>query len=444
MAADITLDTPAELKKREPKASATATGAPKKIGKYEVTREIGAGSTSRVYLCHDPYLAKDVALKLYIPDTSLTPAKARAHRRVFFNEAHLVGLLQHPNIVPLYDAGEDEGGCYIVMEYVRGAEPLTNYAGAKRRLPVTSVAEIVFKCAKALDFAHRRDVIHRDIKPSNILLTKTGGVSIVDFGIAQTAHSALAGKRGLIGSPSYMAPEQIREQNAEVTRQSDLYALGVVMYELLAGKRPFVAPDLDQLRRRITYSTPTPLHRLRPDMPAVLEDIVFRALEKDPAKRYQSGIEFAGDLTRAFHKLDRSAAELAEQERFNQLRKLAFFGSFSYPQIWELMNASQWCEYQPGEPIVTEGEMEDCFLIVVTGEVAVKQNGKLIRMLRRGDCFGEMAYLGGVRRTVTLEAAAPAATLRVNSTLMEHASLPCQLKFTQQFLRALLERLGAH
>lgn len=444
MAVDLTLDSAARLISRLADDAAPADAMPKKIGKYEVTRELGTGSTSRVYLCHDPYLGQDVALKLYPAATGQTPARVRAHRRVFFNEAHLVGMLQHPSIVPLYDAGEDAGRCYIVMEYVRGADPLTAYARPGRALPLHGVAEVVFKCAKALDFAHRRGVVHRDIKPSNILLTKTGGVSIVDFGIAQTAQSILNGKRGLIGSPSYMAPEQIRDQNPEVIRQSDLFALGVVMYELLAGRRPFTGATLDELRHRIMYSTPVPLHRLREDIPPVLEQIVFRALHKDPRKRYQTGLEFAGDLTRAFRQLDRSVAELAEQERFNRLRKLAFFRNFAYPQIWELMNASQWCEYIPGEPIVTEGEMEDCFLIVVSGEIAVKQAGQLIRVLRRDDCFGELAYLNGVRRTVTLEATAPAAVIRVNATLIERASMECQLRFTQQFLYTLLERLGAH
>ncbi|HET6725712.1 MAG TPA: serine/threonine-protein kinase, partial [Gammaproteobacteria bacterium] len=287
-------------------------------------------------------------------------------------------------------------------------------------------------------------VVHRDIKPSNILLTKTGGVRIIDFGIAQTARSALNGKRGLIGSPSYMAPEQIRERDPEVTPQSDLFSLGVVMYELLAGQRPFNGSDLNELRRRISWSTPLPLHRLRKDIPPPLERIIFRALDKDPAKRYQSGLEFAGDITGAFRQLDRSVVDLAEQERFNQTRKLKFFRKFSYPQVWELMQASQWCDYRAGERIVTEGEMEDCFLIFVSGEVAVRQGGRLIRMLRRDDCFGEMAYLNGVRRTVTLEVVAPTAVVRVNAALMERASLECQLKFTQQFLYTLLERLGAH
>ncbi|HET6656070.1 MAG TPA: serine/threonine-protein kinase [Gammaproteobacteria bacterium] len=417
---------------------------PTKIGKYEVTRQLGSGSTSRVYLCHDPYLGKDVALKLYEASAGLPAGRARVHRRVFFNEAHLVGMLQHPSIVPIHDAGEDNGRYYIVMEYVRNAEPLTTHTKAGNLLPIHGVADVIFRCAKALDFAHRRGVVHRDIKPSNILLTKTGGIRIVDFGIAQTAQSALNGKRGLIGSPSYMAPEQIREQNPEVTTRSDLFSLGIVMYELLAGRRPFIGADLDELRRRIAWSTPLPLHRLRKDIPPALEQIVFRALHKDPSRRYQSGIEFAGDLTGAFRQLDRSVAELAEQDRFNQMRKLKFFRKFSYPEVWELMKASQWCDYHAGERIVTEGEMEDCFLIFVSGEVAVKKAGKLIRVLRRDDCFGEMAYLNGVRRTVTLEVVAQTAVVRVNAALMQRASMDCQLKFTKQFLYTLLERLGGH
>ncbi|HET6724783.1 MAG TPA: protein kinase, partial [Gammaproteobacteria bacterium] len=133
-------------------------GLPEKIGKYEVTRELGVGSTSRVYLCHDPYLGKDVALKLYPAANDLPPGRARTHRRVFFNEAHMVGMLQHPSVVPIHDAGEDSGRYYIVMEYVRNADPLTTWTKPGRLLPIHGVADVIFKCAKALDFAHRRGV----------------------------------------------------------------------------------------------------------------------------------------------------------------------------------------------------------------------------------------------------------------------------------------------
>lgn len=416
---------------------------PHRIGKYEVTRQLGHGTTSRVFLCHDPYLRKDVAVKQYSPTDEQPPERAEIRRRVFFNEAHLVGMLHHPSIVPILDAGEDDGCYYIVMEYVRNANRLTAFTKPTHLLPVHAVADLIFRCAKALDFAHRHGVVHRDIKPGNILLTKTGNIRIVDFGIAQSAQSALNRKSGLIGSPSYMAPEQIREQKPEVTPQSDLFSLGVVMYELLAGRRPFQGSSLSELRPRIAWSTPVPLHHIRKDVPASLEKILFQALSKDVASRYQSALDMAGDLMGAFRQIDRTAAEQAQQKRFNLLRKLKFFAGFSYPEVWELMKASHWCDYSGGEPIVTEGEMEDCFLIFVSGEVAVHHRDQLIRILRPGDCYGETAYLNGVRRTVTMEAVEPTSVVRVNAELIQKTSKDCQLKFMQQFLYTLLERLGA-
>src|SRR5690606_886277 len=192
-------------------------------------------------------------------------------KRLFFNEAHLAGLLQHPNILPIYDAGEEDGKCYIVMEYVRGGNPLSAFCQPQNLLPVRKVVEIVFKCAKALDYAHRKGVVHRDIKPNNILMTADGDVRIVDFGIAQNPVAELTPMSGMVGSPSYMAPEQVREER--ITNQTDIYALGVLMYELLTGKRPFYGESLSSLIHQILTATPIPLQRLRAEVPDILQAI---------------------------------------------------------------------------------------------------------------------------------------------------------------------------
>ncbi len=413
---------------------------PEKLGKYVITRELGRGSSGTVYLCHDPYLGKDVALKLYFTDGDVSEEKARVRRKLFFNEAHLVGMLNHPNILPIYDAGEEEGHCYIVMEYVRGSQPLTAFTRPENLLPIRKVVEVVFKCAKALDYAHRRGVVHRDIKPSNIMFTPEGDVRIVDFGIAESSVSDQTPIAGLVGSPSYMSPEQVREDRA--TNQSDLFSLGVVMYELLSGKRPFFGDNLSRLVHQIIYATPVPLHKLRSDIPQVLEDIATKALEKTPAKRYHSGLEFAADLTHAFNHLGRMAEEVSEQERFNMVRQLRFFEDFSYPEIWEILHASQWQNHAAGQQIVVEGDIDDSFYIIVSGEVSVTKAGKTLGHLRDGDCFGEMGYLSKTQRTATIVAETAVAAMRVNATLMEQASLPCQLRFTKVFLKTLIERLA--
>jgi len=410
-----------------------------KLGKYVVTREVGRGATGVVYLCHDPYHGRDVALKLYYSDAELPEDQKRTRRKVFFNEAQLVGRIHHPNVMPIYDAGDDEGRYYIVMEYVRGAEPLTVFCRPENLLPIRKVVEVVFKCAKALDFAHRKGVIHRDIKPSNIMLTADGDVRIVDFGIAHNPLSEMTPVSGLLGSPSYMAPEAIKDDKP--SNQSDLYSLGVVMYELLTGKRPFHGETLSRLVHQIIYATPAPVHKLRNDVPEVLEQVVDRAMQKDQKRRYRTGLEFAADLTRAFNELEKLAEEVASQERFNLVRHLRFFQDFTYPEIWEVLHASEWQVRQPGEAVIREGEMDDSFYIIVSGELQVLKGGHPLGVIREGDCFGEMGYMSHTERTASVTAQAGCILMRVNATLIEQASLQCQLRFHKVFLRSLIERL---
>lgn len=411
-----------------------------KVGKYVITKELGRGSTGTVYLCHDPYHGTDVALKLYHPDTKLSDDQKAVRRRLFFNEAQLAGRLEHPNILPVFDAGEDEGARYVVMEYIRGARPLSSYCGPQPSLSVRKIVEIGFKCAKALDYAHREGVIHRDIKPGNILFTPDDDIRLVDFGIAETALSGPGPAKGLVGSPSYMAPELMKKRPA--SNQTDLYSLGVVMYELLTGKRPFYGDKLDRLVRQIVYATPPPVHRYRPEVPQLLEEIVAKALEKRPDRRYRSGAEFAADLTRAFTYLERTDAEMAAQERFNLLRHLSFFEDFTYPEIWEVLHASHWQSYADDEEIIREGQIDDSFFIVVSGEVELNKGGEAVGVFGPGGCFGETGYLDKARRTATAVARGPVQVLRVNATLIEQASTDCQLRFNRVFLKTLLERLS--
>ena len=182
---------------------------PEKIGKYVVVNEVGRGSTGIVYLSHDAYYGRDVAIKVYNMDASGDEEKARIARKMFLSEAHLVGMLQHPNILPIYDAGEENGQCYIVTEHVHGARTLAAYCRPDNLLRIDDTVEIIYKCAKALHYAHSRGVIHRDIKPSNIMLTHDSDVRIIDFGIALVQDSDISCIEGIAGSPSYMSPEQV-------------------------------------------------------------------------------------------------------------------------------------------------------------------------------------------------------------------------------------------
>ena len=415
------------------------SGMPEKIGKYVIVNEIGKGSTGMVYLSHDPYYHRDVAVKVYNIEEDPDVERAKISRKMFFNEAHMVGMLQHPNIMPIYDAGEEDGKYYVVTEHIQGARTLAAYCRPDNLLRVDDVVEIIYKCAKALHYAHGRGVIHRDIKPSNVMLTNDNDVRIIDFGIAIVSDSEASRIEGIAGSPSYMSPEQV--QSEELTSRSDLYSLGAVMYELLSGFRPFRADNLSKLLHLIVYATPPPIHTYREDLPTELEDVVATTMQKEPDKRLSSGAAMAAELTRVYKDLRQKYNSLDNQEHFDVLRSLTFFHEFSHAEIWEVLRASDWHEYRDGEDIVREGEIDDRFYIIVTGTVQVKANGNNIGSLSSGDCFGETSYVRGAKRQASIQGFGAVTILRVSSTLMEQVSSDCQLRFNKVFLRALITRL---
>ncbi len=411
---------------------------PERIGKYVIVNEVGKGSTGTVYLSHDPYFKRDVAIKVYNIVTADDPERARIARKMFFNEARMVGMLQHPNILPIFDAGEENGHYYVVMEHVQGARTLGAYCRPDNLLRVDDVVKLVYKCARALQYAHKRGVIHRDIKPSNIMLTRDNDVRIIDFGIALLRDADVSKIEGIAGSPSYMSPEQV--ESAEITPASDIYSLGAVAYELLTGFRPFRASTLSRLLNQIVYATPPPLHTLRDGIPDDLEQAVMAVLAKDPVARISAG-EFSARLTRVYQQLRDQYAKADNQEHFDQLRRLRFFHDFAGPEIWELLRASEWREYGPNDEIVREGEMDDRFYVIVEGNVTVEMNGKSVGNLTEGDCFGESSYVGGVKRNSTIRADGSVTVLSVSATLLEQVSTDCQLRFNKVFLRSLIRRL---
>jgi len=275
-----------------------------------------------VYLARDPFIKRLVAIKTAFSDTAKNPKALARLQQQFFNEAQAAGKLVHPHIISVYDAAVEDDQCYIVMEYIDG-ETLKNYCTKDSLLPVKRVLDIIFKCTKAIDYAHRQGVIHRDIKPSNIIISKKGAVKITDFSIAMVEASDSTQPMGLIGSVRYMSPEQLREE--PLTPQTDIFSLGVVMYELLAGASPFPGESAHAVIYKIINEAPDPLSKHRRGIPEALEAIIKRALEKDLKKRYRTGLEFASELSVAFSHLRLSEKEIGQQEKFNALKQIKFF-----------------------------------------------------------------------------------------------------------------------
>lgn len=421
---------------------------PKKLGKYEIKEQIGRGGMGIVYRGYDPYTDRDVAVKVPIHEVSrgykLTNLKVKDnYRKSFFNEVKIAASLKHPNILEILDAGIDNDCCYIVMEYIEDAYTLKKFCDPKNLLPVKTVIEIIFKCAKALDYAHNQGVIHRDIKPNNILLTKDKDIKIGDFSIAQLVNvdktkNTIA--TGFIGSPRYMSPEQIQED--KVTNQTDIFSMGIVMYEILTGHHPFFSKSFSRLMHMIINVDYPPLANYRTDIPSLLEKIIYRVLQKDPEKRYKKSLYLASDLSLAFDYLAEPKKKVEVKERFNIVESIDFFNVFSEKEIWEIIYACIWQEFEKDTEVIIEGDIDDSFYIIISGEVNIYKDKVLIGNLKKGDCFGEMSYMGKVKRTATIITKSRVELMKINSTLIEQASTNCQLRFSKIFISTLIKRLS--
>lgn len=412
---------------------------PQKIGKYPVIGTAGRGNMGMVYIGFDPFHNRDVAIKVCKLSPGVEEETARVARKMFFNEAHTAGVLDHPNITRILDAGEENDEPYLVMEYVDGGTTLDTYCKAERLLPVADVAKVIFKCAKALDYAHRRGVIHRDIKPSNLMLTDDGSVKIGDFGVAQLPMNETTHVMGIMGSPLYMSPEQLQDE--ELSGRTDLYSLGVVMFELLAAQPPFSAGNFAQLVRAIVNQEPPSLATIRSDLPEAVIDIVERALTKNPDDRHQTGSDLASDLVAAFPSLAGGSGEQPDADKLSMARKIPLFNEFSDAELEEVLRVGAWERYGPAETIIKEGLDDYSFCILIAGDVVVRKRDQDLTTLKAGDCFGEMGYLARSRRTATIAALNDVRILRINETQMEQALDSVQARFNKVFLKTLVQRL---
>jgi predicted Ser/Thr protein kinase len=265
-----------------------------RLGRYHLEREIGRGAMGIVYLGRDTAINRLVAIKA-IPlasefsDTELTEARSR-----FFREAETAGRLNHPNIVTIYDVGEERGLAYIAMEYLKG-QHLSDFAKSSNLMEPRKVLEVVGRTAEALGFAHKQQVVHRDIKPANLMYDPaTDILKITDFGIARLSGAGSTRTGIVLGTPSFMSPEQL--EGRTVTGHSDLFSLGVSLFQLLTGQLPFTADSMTGLMQQIAEAPHPPLRAFRPDLPACVETVIDRALAKTPEERYDSGAQMAAAL----------------------------------------------------------------------------------------------------------------------------------------------------
>jgi len=274
--------------------TAGAAAASDHLGRYHLEREIGRGAMGIVYLGRDTAINRMVAIKAIPLASEFSDAELVEARARFFREAETAGRLNHPNIVTIYDVGEERGLAYIAMEYLKGRH-LSDYAKSDNLLEPRKVLEIVGRTAEALGFAHKQQVVHRDIKPANLMYDpSTDVLKITDFGIARLSGAGSTRTGIVLGTPSFMSPEQL--EGRTVTGHSDLFSLGVSLFQLLTGQLPFSADSMTGLMQQIAEAPHPPLRAFRPDLPPCVESIIDRALAKSPDARYDSGAQMAAAL----------------------------------------------------------------------------------------------------------------------------------------------------
>jgi len=280
-------------------AAAAAGAAPaaceiQRLGRYQLEREIGRGAMGIVYLGRDTAINRMVAIKAIPLASEFSDAELVEARSRFFREAETAGRLNHPNIVTIYDVGEERGLAYIAMEYLKGRH-LSDYAKADRLMEPRKVLDVIGRTADALGFAHKQQVVHRDIKPANLMYDpSTDTLKITDFGIARLSGAGSTRTGIVLGTPSFMSPEQL--EGRTVTGHSDLFSLGVSLFQLLTGQLPFTADSMTGLMQQIAEAPHPPLRAFRPDLPACVESVIDRALAKNPDARYDSGAHMAAAL----------------------------------------------------------------------------------------------------------------------------------------------------
>jgi eukaryotic-like serine/threonine-protein kinase len=288
----------------EPKSTAATPMingcTPSILGRYKVLKELGRGAMGLVYLGKDPTIQRFVAIKTMRLDHIDHDDKLQDVKARFFREAESTGRLSHPNIVTIYDAGEEQDLGYIAMELIEGTS-LKQWSRKPNLMPTNEILLTVAVVADALDYAHQQGVVHRDIKPANIMLTKDRIVKVMDFGIAKLASSSKTQTNVVLGTPMYMSPEQVAGK--KVDGRSDIFSLGTVLFELLTGQLPFTADNLPALLFSIAHHPHPAIQTLRPDLPPMVQEIVDRALHKDLPRRYRRAEEFARDLRACLQRL---------------------------------------------------------------------------------------------------------------------------------------------
>ncbi len=408
------------------------------VGKYDIRQRLGKGATGTVYLAVDTFSGKEVALKVIEPEVFRDTEFGSVHRSQFLNEASLAGKLKHPHIVSILDAVVQEDSGHIAMELVMGGD-LSQFSTPDKLLPVADVVQMIFKCCGALEYAFSEGIVHRDIKPANIMIASGTDVKIADFGAAllrktQTVQTAS------IGSPYYMSPEQMRGE--PLTHHSDMFCLGVALYELLTGHKPFNADTLDDLVQKVLNQEPVPPSSLRAGLPKDVDHVVLRAMAKRPEARYATWGQFAIQLSNVA-KLVLPADAISDSQKYISLKSVDMLSNLTDAELWELAAAGSWTRVPGKQTVILENEAGQSFFFLAEGQVKVTRQGRLLNMIDKKEFFGEMAYIRGgeLPRHATVESMTQLLIAEFDPETLSRMTIGAQLQLTRTLVRNLVDRL---
>lgn len=411
---------------------------PYRLGKYELMMQIGEGATGKVYLAHDAFTYREVAVKLIDQSTLTDPEFNEERLKQFLTEISLAGKLDHPHIIAILDASVTDEAGYVAMEYVAGGS-LERYTQPENLLPIPTILQIIFKCCGALDYAYRQGVIHRDIKPENLMLVSGAEIKIADFGSSIFSQAQIT-QKVVIGSPSYMSWEQI--SGHRLTHASDMYSLGVVAYQLLTGVLPFRAKNITELFEAIANSEPEPPSRHQPGISAALDNIILRMIARHPEGRYNNWAELALEIAE-IGQFSSFQKPISDSDKFTLLREKKELFEFLDPDIRELMHAANWSRIPAHTIILKEDEPGHSMYILISGSIKVTKNGRLLNVIKPGEHFGEMAYIQrGTTRQATLEAMSDSIIAEFSFEAIENLSNGCQLRLSKILLNSMTDRVA--
>jgi serine/threonine protein kinase len=410
----------------------------KELGvRYRILRQIGLGGFGVVYLALDNFEQRQVAIKVARWGDAVDVKKKMY--RLWMNEVKSAGQLKHPFIVETYEAGLVAGGEYIIMEYLSGGT-LKPFIQPENLLPIERVVEIIFKVCKALEYVYSFNILHRDIKPSNILLNHKGDIKVSDFGACYQTDSSETQVLD-VGTFDYVPPEQFKKVSPNV--QFDIYATGLMAYQLLTGHAPYTGETTESLIYQKLYVDPPPLSEWRQDIPARLSEVVLRAIARDPEQRYCEWKTLSDDLEGAMSTAGKAKEIANDSSKYNALCKLDFFREFDQKELWETIQISNWIRYKAGQVIFSEGDAGTSIYVIIIGEADILKGGLEINHMRQGACFGELAYIDKAShlRTASVVASTMLVALCIDGERLRNSSDGLQARFSGALLRAMLGKI---